>query len=651
MSLDSKPQTRKRGRPANASKSADASASQDRLDEHKADNEESTRSKQRGRPKKQIQGDVAKETIAQEDKLLKKRGRPATEDKNAEKTRQDAAQPKRGRGQSSLEKNQDEQELAQEATKNSVQGKRKRSRSSPEKNKDDNEPGQEAVDKEAQPKRKRDRAKNYQDGQEPERQVAENEVQPRRKRGRPSLENDQNERETEEEMVKSAAQVKTRRGRPLEKDQNEAVDDSVKPRRQTKTNEKQTEQPDEQDEESQPRKKGRKATQQPERPRVEPEDAEPAPRKKRQRKVLEPEPGEQEIGGKQENRRGPRNSSGNRKRNAHGKTLKVQNPNVGTSQEDAEEQQPGKDTKKGGRREGGKPSADSTNDLGQQQQQQGTNKKRRGSKDNAQTDSDEPPPSPQKPYLHIAPFKRTIRSSHITAKWSPLSGSSLPAATSILTLAQRPILQRTATTRNRRTHATAALNLVSRRIERKLARGLPFPPASSTTSTRRRADADGGRAMELDFEAVLDGKQVLDRELQPARHAVGLLKAEKDRMEKELEKDYEELRRLEANARAQTRERKDLFRKAHILAPTSRATIKHKDTEFVADKDEESLKDLVNTPLEPLALQLAGHVDSIRGNLQQAEGVTPHLGHTKAALQDVLQRYLDADAYEHVLLG
>lgn len=502
--------------------------------------------------------------------------------------------------------------------------------------------------------------------------MAENEVQPRRKRGRRSLENDQNERETEKEMAKYAAQAKKRRGRPLEKDQNEAVDDSAKPQRKRKTNEKQAEQPDEQqDEESQPRKRGRKATQHPERPQVEPEYAEPAPRKKRQRKVIEPEPEEHETGEEHENRRSPRNSSGNGKRNVHGKSRRVQSPNVGASQEDAEQQQPGKDTKKVGRRKGGKPSADSTNDLGQQQQQQqATNKKRRGSKDNAQTDSDESLPSPQKPYLHVAPFKRTIRSSHIAAKWSPLSGLSLPTATSILTLAQRPILQRTATTRNRRTHATAALNLVSRRIERKLARGLPFPPASSTASTRRRADADGGRAMELDFEAVLDGKQALDRQLQPAKHAVKLLKAEKDRMEKELEKDYEELRRLEANARAQTRERKDLFRKAHILAPTSWATIKHQDTEFVTDKDEGSLKvitsityilgleprtntrqDLVGMPLEPLVLQLAGHVDSIRGNLQQAEGVTPQLDRTKAALQDVLQRYLDADAYEHVLLG
>ena len=175
--------------------------------------------------------------------------------------------------------------------------------------------------------------------------------------------------------------------------------------------------------------------------------------------------------------------------------------------------------------------------------------------------------------------------------------------------------------------------------------------------------------MELDFEAVLDGKTALERQLVPGMHAVELLRAERDRMEKELDNDYEELRKLETNARAQTRERKDLFRKAHVLAPTSRPASRDQDTSIITDvKDEEGLKvrfitssirlqrltsrkDLVDTPLEPLALQLAGHAESIRGNLQQAEGVTPQLNRTKAALQDVLQRYLDGGAYEQVVLG
>ncbi|CEI70044.1 hypothetical protein FVEN_g10608 [Fusarium venenatum] len=627
MSSDPKPQARKRGRPANASKSPTNSASQDRPDEYEADNEEPVLPKQRGRPKKLAQEDATEETVAQEGKPRKKRGRPSLEDKNTEKTIEDAPRRKKKRGRPSLERNQEEQEPEPEAVVDEVPQKRKRGRPSLGKNKNNDapepEPEQEGVEEEAQAKKKRSRAKKNQEIEGPEQQAAENEKQPKRKRGRPSREKDQNDKEPEQEVAES----------------------SEKPRRKKKTKGDQAEQPDEQQEEE---------------PEPEPEEAQPAHRKKRQRKAPEPEPEEQDPEEEEHQvTRSPRNSLDNGRGDVNKKRRKADKSKktARASQGNAEDQQPDETTKRG-RQRGRKPpakEADEPEPEQEQEQEQGQDskkkKKKRQNKNDAPSDSDESLPSPPKPYLHIAPFKRTIRSSHIAAKWSPLTGSSLPAATSILTLAQRPILQRTATTRNRRDHATAALNLVSRRIERKLDRGVPFPPASSATSTRRRADADGGRAMELDFEAVLDGKQALERQLHPGKHAVELLKAERDRMEKELEDDYEVLRGLEANARAQTRERKDLFRKAHVLAPTSPPKNQGHGTQFVANKDEESLKELLDTSLEPLALQLAGHVDSIRGNFQQAEGVTPQLNRTKAALQDVLQQYLDSDMYEQVLLG
>ncbi|KAM0265848.1 hypothetical protein ACHAPA_007527 [Fusarium lateritium] len=601
MSSDPKPQPRKRGRPANASKPAVASASQDRPDEYEADVDEIARPKQRGRPRKQVTEDAPEETVEQDDKPRRKRGRPSQEDKNAEKPAEAAAQAKRKRGRPSLEKNQNEQEAEQETVEDTAKPKKKRGRPSLEKQ---NEP-------------------------EEEQETTENAAHPKKKRSRRALEPDQNDKEPEEEPVGNSGKAK----------------------RKKKPKEKQIERPEEPeeqlDEEPRPRKKGRKPAQQP-----EPEETEPAPRKKRQRKAQEPE---QEPQVEEPLQRSPRNSLNDLGEDANNKGRKGDKARKKdrTSRENVEDQQPDETIKKRGRPKGGRPSAEKANEPQPEEQEQDPNaKKKRRSRNDAPSDSEESLPSPEKPYLHIAPFKRTIRSSTIAAKWTPLSGSSLPAATSILALAHQPILSRTSTTRNRRTHASSALHLVSRRIERKLARGLPFPPASSTTTTRRRADADGGRAMELDFEAVLDGKTALERQLVPGLHAVELLKAERDRMEKELDKDYEELRRLEANARAQTRERKDLFRKAHVLAPTSRPTSKDKDTAFVPGiKDEGTLKDLVETPLEPLALQLAGHVESIRGNLQQAEDVTPQLNLTKAALQDVLHRYLDNESYEQVVLG
>lgn len=462
-----------------------------------------------------------------------------------------------------------------------MQQKRKRGRPSLEKNKKEDkpesEPEPEPGEKVAQVKQKRGRAKKNQNVGGSMQQIAENEKQPTRKRGRSSLEKDQNDKESGQEVA--------------------AGSEKPKPRKKT-TKEKQVEQSEEQQEdEPRPRKRGRKPAQQPEQPEPEQEEAEAesAPHKKRQRKMPASKPEEQELEEEgQQSRRNPRNSLDSGGEDTQNKGHKAErSKKARISQENTDNQQPEETTQKRRRRKGDKALAETTDGPEQereQEQEQDINKKKRRNKDDAPSDSDGPLPSPPKPYLHVAPFKRTIRSSHIAAKWSPLTGSSLPVATSILALAQRPILQRTATTRNRRNHATAALNLVSRRIERKLNRGLPFPPASSTTSTRRRADADGGRAMELDFEAVLDGKQALERQLHPGKHAVALLKAERDRMEKELEKDYENLRKLEANARAQTRERKDLFRKAHVLAPTSRPTSKHQDIEFVANKDEGSLK-------------------------------------------------------------
>ncbi|EXM00987.1 hypothetical protein FOIG_07837 [Fusarium odoratissimum NRRL 54006] len=460
-------------------------------------------------------------------------------------------------------------------------------------------------------------------------------------------------------MVEETAQPKRKRGRPsLEKNQNEEpeeeAEDAGKQKRKKKSKEKQIEEPEEQpEEEPQSRKKGRKAAQQPEPEPEEPEaEPAPAPRKRRRREAKEPEPEPEE---EEQPRRSPQNSRRDLGEDANNKGSKAEKSKKKkkdrVAQENAEDQ-PEEAPKKRGRPKGGRPSTENA-DEPQEEQQETNKRKRRGKeKDGALSDSGESLASPPKPYIHIAPFKRTIRSSKIAADWTGLSGASLPTTKSILKLAQQPILQRMAPTNNRRTYASAALHLVYRRMERKLARGLPFPPGNSSKTTKRRLDADGGRALELDFEAVLDGKAALERQLVPGMHAVDLLKAEKERMERELERDYEELRNLEANARAQTRERKDLFRKAHVLAPTSRPASKDQDTTFVTDtKDEGSLKDIVDTPLEPIALQLADHVESIRGNLQQADGLTPQLSRTKAALQDVLQRYLDEGAYEQVVLG
>ncbi|KAK7208831.1 hypothetical protein V2G26_016009 [Clonostachys chloroleuca] len=183
-----------------------------------------------------------------------------------------------------------------------------------------------------------------------------------------------------------------------------------------------------------------------------------------------------------------------------------------------------------------------------------------------------------KPYLHVTSFVRGIRQSTIDAKWTALAGPSIAAATETLELAHRPILQRLSNSEQRRQHTSSALAVLYRRITRKLHKGLPFPPATASAGgsmvARRRRGGDGGRELELDFERVLDASQALERQLDPALHAVELLRKEKERLERELERDYKTLQNLEAGARGQSRQQREQLKKAHVLTPhatTSRA--------------------------------------------------------------------------------
>jgi hypothetical protein len=63
----------------------------------------------------------------------------------------------------------------------------------------------------------------------------------------------------------------------------------------------------------------------------------------------------------------------------------------------------------------------------------------------------------------------------------------------------------------------------------------------------------GSHELELDFEKTVDAIAGLEKALDPLLHSAVLLRGEKEREERALEREYEVLRRLEGNARAQVR--------------------------------------------------------------------------------------------------
>jgi hypothetical protein len=52
-----------------------------------------------------------------------------------------------------------------------------------------------------------------------------------------------------------------------------------------------------------------------------------------------------------------------------------------------------------------------------------------------------------------------------------------------------------------------------------------------------------------------------------------------------------------------------------------------------------------------MAQQIGNHMESMRSNLGQIEGVLPAIVKSRAALQGALCQYLDQEQYDQVLLG
>ncbi|KAI5925496.1 CENP-Q, a CENPA-CAD centromere complex subunit-domain-containing protein [Camillea tinctor] len=266
------------------------------------------------------------------------------------------------------------------------------------------------------------------------------------------------------------------------------------------------------------------------------------------------------------------------------------------------------------------------------------------------SDSESSPP----PYRHLTTRTRRVPLHTIEGKWEPLDAPSISSVMNLLHSASRPVLTRL-TNLQRHKHATAALDTVGKRLHSKLARGLPFPPA---TTSARRGD-------ELEFERTVAGIRALEAQLDPLLHSVELLRREKERAEGELAREYRYLARLGTNARAEAREKRERARKMHDLVPPSLDQEDRKDADTlgllppdrtagrvfadlarVEGKSEEKEEEL-----RALAGQVANHMESMRGNLLQIDGVVPEIERSRALLRAALQKQLDEKVLESVVLG
>lgn len=226
----------------------------------------------------------------------------------------------------------------------------------------------------------------------------------------------------------------------------------------------------------------------------------------------------------------------------------------------------------------------------------------------------------------------------------------------------------------RHQQAQTIMRTFAKRLHSKLLKGMPFPPPSSTA---RGAGGVAGHELELDFEKTVDAMQALEKTLDPLLHSVALLEAEREREEAALEKEYEELQALETNARAEARGWRERGKRDHVLAPGPRETrdgqavllsplvktvgappaggvfsVCPNCIHGVSERSANLMaQDLKEKDLVAISQQIGNHMESLRSNLQQIDGVLPAIVKSRAALQGVLHQHLDPAQYEQAVLG
>ncbi|RYP53197.1 hypothetical protein DL768_001790 [Monosporascus sp. mg162] len=291
-------------------------------------------------------------------------------------------------------------------------------------------------------------------------------------------------------------------------------------------------------------------------------------------------------------------------------------------------------------------------------------KRKRPSHQSAQS-SRSPSPEPDQPaYRHLATATRRVPRAVIESKWAPLDAASISSVTELLAAASRPVLLRL-NNPTKHAHAAAALGAVANRLRSKLARGLPFPPPPPAHALSGNGGGGGasrgGREDELEYERTVSAIQGFEAALDPLLHSVELLRREKERAERELDREYRVLVTLGTNARAQARERRERMRRLHVLVPpppperggyngTEGAPVEGSEKE--ARDGRSVFADLEgDAGVRSLAAQVANHMETMRGNLAQIDGVVPAIGRSRALLSSVLLSHLGGERLEDIVLG
>ena len=209
----------------------------------------------------------------------------------------------------------------------------------------------------------------------------------------------------------------------------------------------------------------------------------------------------------------------------------------------------------------------------------------------------------------------------------------------------------------KRDQASNAINTVIRRVTRKIAKGMPFPPPSLAPRTKeeRQGKEGGGRDTDFDAERIIDASREAERKLTPLLHSVMLLKAEIKREEELLEAETKALERLERNAKEDRARRRAEVRKFHPSLRKPEGITEGLEAEgltLAEDKEDFQIKeDELGEDVAPVVKELHNHLDSMENNFRQVDGIEEAMMVAEAELKNQLLRHLGEDKSMKIMMG
>ncbi|KZZ93932.1 hypothetical protein AAP_02025 [Ascosphaera apis ARSEF 7405] len=248
-------------------------------------------------------------------------------------------------------------------------------------------------------------------------------------------------------------------------------------------------------------------------------------------------------------------------------------------------------------------------------------------------DNDDDGDEEERPYASLRPHVQYVSSRVIQNKWTALPEGVQEKVKELLRAIERPAISSAtkweidrnadgAAVERKRMLAQQTISEMRRMLVKRLPE-LTFPPNT--------------RELDFDHEAALLENRNLESQLATTTGSIDLLRAEIHREKALLAKETSRLNALKSNAKSAAVEKKRLAKKIHpkIKELDQNDDHVHQRTEmFQLSKDQTLLCDINEDDAElyPIVKQLRRHLESMRQNSLQVDGLKDAVSRTKAAL-------------------